>query len=93
MVQGILQWCGVSPLYWGVTNTNAVASDILWLQAWVCSRLGKERLNVAELADQVGRDYTTASRQLARLKNLRLIERPASDADRRASEALLTDRP
>src|SRR5580698_3836270 len=55
-------------------------------------RLGmRGRLGVAELADQVGRDHTTVSRQLAKLESLDLIERCESDADRRRRAAQLTD--
>jgi DNA-binding MarR family transcriptional regulator len=45
---------------------------------------------VAELADQVGRDHTTVSRQLAKLESLGLIERCDSPADRRRRAARLT---
>jgi DNA-binding MarR family transcriptional regulator len=48
-------------------------------------------LGVAELADQVGRDHTTVSRQLAKLESLALIERYESDEDRRRRAAQLTD--
>lgn len=47
-------------------------------------------LGVAELADQVGRDHTTVSRQLAKLESLDLIERCESHADRRRKAARLT---
>jgi DNA-binding MarR family transcriptional regulator len=48
-------------------------------------------LGVAELADQVGRDHTTVSRQLAKLEELDLVERPATNTDRRKRTAQLTD--
>lgn len=48
-------------------------------------------LGVAELADQVGRDHTTVSRQLAKLETLGLIDRPDDVADRRRRAATLTD--
>jgi DNA-binding MarR family transcriptional regulator len=48
-------------------------------------------LSVAEFADQVGRDHTTISRQLAKLESLKLVERSVADADRRKSTARLTD--
>jgi DNA-binding MarR family transcriptional regulator len=48
-------------------------------------------LGVAELADQVGRDHTTISRQLAKLENLKLVERSETDADRRKRTVHLTD--
>lgn len=42
-------------------------------------------LSVAELADQVGRDHSTISRQLAKLESMDLIERiDASDRRRRS---------
>lgn len=47
-------------------------------------------LAVAELADLVGRDHTTVSRQLAKLESLDLIERCETEADRRRREAQLT---
>jgi DNA-binding MarR family transcriptional regulator len=47
-------------------------------------------LGVAELADLVGRDHTTVSRQLAKLESLRLVGRCESDADRRRRAAQLT---
>jgi DNA-binding MarR family transcriptional regulator len=47
-------------------------------------------LGVAELAEQVGRDHTTVSRQLAKLEGLRLVVRPESDDDRRRRAAALT---
>ena len=50
----------------------------------------KGPLGVAELADRVGRDHTTVSRQLAKLESMTLIERCATDADRRRRAARLT---
>jgi DNA-binding MarR family transcriptional regulator len=47
-------------------------------------------IGVVELADRVGRDYTTVSRQLARLESLGLVERQASVRDRRVREAAVT---
>src|SRR5580704_2203561 len=47
-------------------------------------------LSVAVLADQVGRDHTTVSRQLAKLERLGLISRQAGGADRRVRTASLT---
>jgi len=43
-----------------------------------------------ELADRVGRDYTTISRQVAKLESLGLAERRASATDRRVREAVVT---
>lgn len=47
-------------------------------------------LNVADLAEQVGRDQSTVSRQTAKLEGLGLIERGAGAADQRAREAVIT---
>lgn len=41
------------------------------------------------LADRVGRDYTTVSRQLDRLAQIGLIERRAGSTDRRVREAVI----
>jgi DNA-binding MarR family transcriptional regulator len=49
-------------------------------------------LGVGELADRVGRDYTTVSRQVARLENLGLVARRAGKTDRRVTEAVVTDK-
>jgi len=49
-------------------------------------------LGVVELAEGVGRDYTTVSRQLAKLERLGLTHRRASAADRRVREAIVTPR-
>lgn len=51
-------------------------------------RLGP--IGVVELAGRVGRDYTTVSRQVARLEELGLVSRRASTADRRVREAVIT---
>lgn len=48
-------------------------------------------LAVAELAEQVGRDHTTVSRQLARLETLGLVARRADEPDRRVRTAALTE--
>jgi DNA-binding MarR family transcriptional regulator len=47
-------------------------------------------IGVVDLADRVGRDYTTVSRQVAKLENLGLAKRRASDADRRVRAAAIT---
>ena len=49
-------------------------------------------IGVVELADRVGRDYTTVSRQVAKLDELGLADRRASAADKRVREALVTSR-
>ncbi|MNV25623.1 Transcriptional regulator SlyA [compost metagenome] len=51
-------------------------------------RLGP--IGVVELADRVGRDYTTVSRQVARLELLGLVDRQAGAKDRRVREAVVT---
>lgn len=55
--------------------------------------VGIERLGpigVVELADRAGRDYTTVSRQVAKLESLGLVQRQAGVADRRVREAIVT---
>ena len=47
-------------------------------------------VGVVELADRVGRDYTTVSRQLAKLEGLALVVRQCSRADRRSRQAVIT---
>lgn len=51
-------------------------------------RLGP--IGVVELADRVGRDYTTVSRQVAKLESLGLILRQESTLDRRVRESVIT---
>jgi DNA-binding MarR family transcriptional regulator len=47
-------------------------------------------IGVGELADRVGRDYTTVSRQVAKLESLGLVGREPGRADRRVTEAVVT---
>ncbi len=47
-------------------------------------------IGVVELAERTGRDYTTVSRQMAKLEGLGLVERQAGTADRRVREAVIT---
>lgn len=47
-------------------------------------------IGVVEMADRVGRDYTTVSRQVAKLESLGLVMRKGSPADRRVREATIT---
>jgi DNA-binding MarR family transcriptional regulator len=49
-------------------------------------------LGVGELADWVGRDYTTVSRQVAKLESLGLVARRAGKTDRRVTEAVVTEK-
>jgi DNA-binding MarR family transcriptional regulator len=48
-------------------------------------------LGVGELADRVGRDYTTVSRQVAKLESLGLVSRRPGKADRRVTETVITE--
>lgn len=55
--------------------------------------VGIERLGpigVVDLADRVGRDYTTVSRQVAKLEALNLVSRQKSAQDSRVREAVVT---
>ncbi len=47
-------------------------------------------IGVVELAGHVGRDYTTVSRQVAKLASLGLVSRQPGQADRRVHEAVVT---
>lgn len=53
-------------------------------------RLGP--IGVVDLAGRVGRDYTTVSRQVARLEELGLVSRRPSPADKRVRETFVTPR-
>ena len=57
--------------------------------------VGVERfgpIGVVDLADGVGRDYTTVSRQVAKLESLGLVKRQESAGDRRVREAAVTSK-
>ena len=45
---------------------------------------------MADLAEQVGRDQSTVSRQTAKLEDLGLVRRRAGKLDQRAREAVIT---
>ncbi|MBB5047111.1 DNA-binding MarR family transcriptional regulator [Rhodopseudomonas rhenobacensis] len=47
-------------------------------------------IGVVDLADRVGRDYTTVSRQVAKLESLGLVLRQDNAEDRRVREAVIT---
>jgi DNA-binding MarR family transcriptional regulator len=47
-------------------------------------------IGVVDLADRVGRDHTTVSRQVTKLESLGLIAREPGRADRRINEAIIT---
>jgi DNA-binding MarR family transcriptional regulator len=49
-------------------------------------------IGVVEMADRVGRDYTTVSRQVAKLESLGLVERQDSATDRRRRQAIVTSK-
>ena len=51
-------------------------------------RLGP--IGVVDLAARVGRDYTTVSRQVAKLQSIGLVRRQAGVGDRRVHEAVVT---
>ena len=54
-------------------------------------RIGRRGpIGVVELADVSGRDYTTVSRQVAKLDSLGLVTRRAGKEDRRMREAIVT---
>jgi DNA-binding MarR family transcriptional regulator len=48
-------------------------------------------IGVVEMADRVGRDYTTVSRQVAKMEGLGLISRRENAIDRRLREAVITE--
>lgn len=52
----------------------------------------KGPIGVVDLAGRVGRDYTTVSRQIARLEELGLVERRPGTVDKRVREAIITPR-
>lgn len=67
----------------GITLERALFPLIVLVE-----RLGP--IGVVDLAGRVGRDYTTVSRQVARLEELGLIARRAGLTDRRMREAVIT---
>lgn len=55
--------------------------------------VGIERLGpigIVEIAERIGRDYTTVSRQVGKLESLGLVERQASATDGRVRMAVVT---
>jgi DNA-binding MarR family transcriptional regulator len=46
-------------------------------------------IGVVDLADRVGRDYTTVSRQVAKLESIDLVERKVDAKDRRIRETAI----
>ncbi|RBP03265.1 DNA-binding MarR family transcriptional regulator [Roseiarcus fermentans] len=49
-------------------------------------------IGIVDLADRVGRDHTTVSRQVAKLESLGLAARQNSAADRRVRQAVMTEK-
>ena len=49
-------------------------------------------IGVVDLADRAGRDYTTVSRQVAKLESAGLVERRSSAADGRVREAVISSK-
>ncbi|MBK0098830.1 winged helix-turn-helix transcriptional regulator [Erwinia sp. S63] len=47
-------------------------------------------IGVVELAERAGRDYTTVSRQMAKLEELGLAQRQKNIKDKRVNEAVIT---
>jgi DNA-binding MarR family transcriptional regulator len=47
-------------------------------------------IGIVDLADRIGRDYTTVSRQVAKLGSLGLVKRQAGSADRRVRQTVVT---
>lgn len=67
----------------GVSLDRALFPLLVRLQA-------AEPMSVAALAEQVGRDPSTVSRQLARLEQLGLVSRAGPQGDRRVRAATVT---
>jgi len=47
-------------------------------------------IGIVELAERIGRDYSTVSRQVARLEELGLLTRQANQSDKRIKEVKIT---
>jgi DNA-binding MarR family transcriptional regulator len=47
-------------------------------------------IGIVDLADRIGRDYTTVSRQVAKLEGIGLVRSEAGSADRRVRETTVT---
>jgi DNA-binding MarR family transcriptional regulator len=71
-----------------IDEAGIVLEQVLFPLLVMVDRIGP--VGVVVLADRVGRDYTTVSRQLDRLARLGLIKRKPGDRDRRVSEAVVT---
>lgn len=69
-------------------EAGVALDEVLFPLLVLIDRLGP--VGTVALADRVGRDYTTVSRQLDRLTRLDLIERRPGASDRRVREAIVT---
>jgi DNA-binding MarR family transcriptional regulator len=49
-------------------------------------------IGIVDLADRIGRDHTTVSRQVAKLKSLDLVKRRAGAADGRVRQTIVTQK-
>lgn len=67
----------------GVRLDRALFSVLVTIE-----RLGP--IGVVDLAERAGRDYTTVSRQVAKLESLGLVKRRENPADRRVREAVIS---
>lgn len=67
----------------GIPLDRALFPLLVWIE-----RFGP--LGVVDLADRVGRDHTTVSRQVAKLDELGLVRRQAGATDARVREAVVT---
>jgi DNA-binding MarR family transcriptional regulator len=67
----------------GISLDRALFSPLILIQ-----RLGP--IGVVDLAGRVGRDYSTVSKQVAKLDTLGLVSRQAGAHDRRVTEAVVT---
>lgn len=66
-----------------------IALDRALFPLLVCTeRFGP--IGVVEMADRVGRDYTTVSRQFSKLEELGLVKRQGSPRDGRVTQAAVT---
>lgn len=71
-----------------VREAGIALDRALFLLLVFIERLGP--IGVVGLADRVGRDHTTVSRQVAKLESLGLVTRQAGVSDRRLREAKIT---
>jgi DNA-binding MarR family transcriptional regulator len=71
-----------------VRNAGIALDRALFPLLVVIERLGP--IGVVDLAGRAGRDYTTVSRQVAKLESLGLVRRQAGEADARVRAATVT---